>query len=80
MSKTKNSQPVPFMNPEASDTYPNVPTDEPGLVGGPSTESVPGSHREHATWKAAEGVTDDGGETTLSGRPREAGGDRTSKP
>jgi len=50
-------------------SYPDIPTDEPGLVGGPATEAVPGSHA----------VTDDGGETTLSGRPRETGGERPRK-
>ena len=53
-------------------SYPDMP-DGPGLVGGPATEAVPGSHRIHA---GAATVTDDGGETTLPGRPRETGGAR----
>lgn len=44
-----------------SETYPDIPSDEPGLVGGPATQAVPGS---------------DGGEGILSGRPRETGGHR----
>jgi hypothetical protein len=53
--------------------YPDVPDDSPGLVGGPATEAVPGSHAPH---QGAITVSDDGGETTLSGRPRETGGAR----
>lgn len=52
--------------------YPELPAG-PGLVGGPATEAVPGSHRTHS---GPATVTDDGGETTLPGRPRETGGDR----
>ena len=51
-------------------TYPQAPDDSPGLVGGPATEAVPGSHR---TGRGAATVTDDGGETSLPGRPRETG-------
>lgn len=53
-------------------SYPDMP-EGPGLVGGPATEAVPGSHRTHS---GAATVTDDGGETTLPGRPRETGGAR----
>jgi hypothetical protein len=60
-------------HPEDLETsYPDMP-DGPGLVGGPATEAVPGSHRTHA---GPATVTDDGGETTLPGRPRETGGAR----
>lgn len=60
-------------NPENFQTsYRDIP-DGPGLVGGPATEAVPGSHRAHV---GPEVVTDDGGETTLPGRPRETGGAR----
>lgn len=53
-------------------SYPDLP-EGPGLIGGPSTEAVPGSHRIHAPPTT---VTDDGGEATLPGRPRETGGAR----
>lgn len=53
--------------------YPDVPDDSPGLVGGPATESVPGSHGTHGGPLT---ITDDGGEATLPGRPRETGGAR----
>ena len=72
MAKQKQRADV---DPQRLDTsYPEIPTDEPGLVGGPATEAVPGSHRPAP--HAAVNVTDDGGETTLSGRSRESGGDR----
>jgi hypothetical protein len=57
---------------ELQTSYPDIP-DGPGLVGGPATEAVPGSHR---TYSGPAIVTDDGGETTLPGRPRETGGAR----
>jgi hypothetical protein len=62
-------------NPEdlSNSSYPNVPDDSPGLVGGPATEAVPGSHDIH---DGAATVTNDGGETSLPGRPRETGGMR----
>jgi hypothetical protein len=53
-------------------SYPDMP-EGPGLVGGPATEAVPGSHATHVGPSV---VTDDGGETTLPGRPRETGGAR----
>jgi hypothetical protein len=52
--------------------YPDAPDVTPGLVGGPGTEAVPGSHRTHA----GSVLSDDGGESILSGRPRETGGAR----
>jgi hypothetical protein len=55
--------------------YPDAPDNAPGLVGGPATEAVPGSHR--CQQKPAT-VTDDGGETTMPGRPRETGGARAA--
>lgn len=65
--------------------YPDVAPNEPGLMGGPATEAVPGSHAddplplpEFASPDAAATVTDDGGETTMPGRPRETGGERPS--
>jgi len=67
------------------DAYPDIPSDEPGLVGGPPTESIPGTAhgdpldplglREKQNL-AAQRAKDDGGEGVLSGRPRETGGER----
>jgi hypothetical protein len=68
--------------------YPDVPGDEPGLTGGPATESVPGSHRETTVGvrpndasplDAGEPGLGDGGEATMPGRPRETGGNRPPK-
>jgi hypothetical protein len=76
MAKTK--QPADIDPSRLDTSYPEIPTDEPGLVGGPATEAVPGSHQP--TPPAAANVTDDGGETTLPGRSRESGGDRDARP
>ncbi len=72
-SVSKDPQPTDKDLRGAGVSYPDLPSNEPGLVGGPATEAVPGSHGGPAT------VTDDGGETTLPGRPRETGGDRPPK-
>lgn len=69
--KERKDQRVPD-DPGIDTGYPELP-EGPGLVGGPATEAVPGSHRTHS---GAATVTNDGGETTLSGRPRETGGTR----
>jgi hypothetical protein len=58
--------------------YPDIPSDEPGLVGGPSTEAVPGSD-EQSLSDPFPGKAGDGGESTLPGRPRETGGERPPK-
>lgn len=54
--------------------YPQEPTAEPGLVGGPAVTATPGGI--HGTNSRPLIVTDDGGETTLSGQPRDEAGDR----
>jgi hypothetical protein len=71
-----------------SEGYPDIPTDEPGLVGGPATSSEPGAsaapleafkQHEQALTDPLPGEAVDGGESVLSGRPRETGGDRPPK-
>jgi hypothetical protein len=53
--------------------YPEQPTSEPGLVGGPATTAVP---TPRPCGDSPSMVTDDGGETTLAGQSREEGGER----
>lgn len=65
------------LQPEV-ESYPDVPSNEPGLTGGPATEAVPGSHSGDSPLGPAV-ISDDGGETTLPGRPRETGGQRPPK-
>lgn len=73
-----------FLPPEHKNSYPDIPGDEPGLVGGPSTESIPGSAHADPLDPLGRGEKPltplpgpgDGGEKVLSGRPRETGGER----
>lgn len=71
-----------------SESYPDIPTTEPGLVGGPATSAVPGSstaspeaiqRNEQALTNPLPGEAADGGESVLEGRPRETGGVRPPK-
>ena len=72
--------------PEHRQPYPDIPDDSPGLVGGPTGESVPGSAHDDPIDPLGQGekqivislpeLEDDGGEGALSGRPRETGGQR----
>ncbi len=55
--------------------YPDFPTPEPGLIGGPPMSGQPGGIHPH-TNRGAATVTDDGGEITLSGQPRDEEGER----
>ena len=89
------SQPTPksSMRPDATgfqpakhkNPYPDIPSDEPGLVRGPATESIPGTAhddpldplgRRDKQIVVSLPEDDDGGEAALSGRPRETGGER----
>ena len=74
-----------FRRSDRKNPYPDIPSEEPGLVGGPATESVPGSAhddpldplgRREKQIIVALHEEDDGGEGALSGRPRETGGER----
>lgn len=75
------------MDPKGgSHSYADIPEDGPGLTGGPSTEAVPGTHqddpldmtkrRQQVASNLHPGQENDGGESLLSGRPRETGGER----
>lgn len=78
--------------PTRKNSYPDVPDDkpvqnEPGLVGGPTTESIPGTAHDDPLDPLARREKrivvslpqeNDGGEAALSGRPRETGGERPS--
>lgn len=87
--KVGGTVPDKDLQPE-SESYPDIPTDEPGLVGGPATTSVPGAtalpvnpdpqrrHQEALT-NPLPGEAADGGESILEGRPRETGGVRPPK-
>ncbi len=72
--------------PDRSNPYPDIPTDdEPGLVGGPTIEAIPGTahdapldplaRREKKIFVSLP-KENDGGEGAPSGRPRETGGER----
>src|SRR5688572_14699090 len=74
-----------FKPPRHKNPYPDIPSDEPGLVGGPTTESIPGTAhddpldplgRREKQIVVSLPKDDDGGEAALSGRPRETGGER----
>lgn len=74
-----------FLPPKRKNPYPDIPSDEPGLVGGPATESIPGTAhddpldplgRRDKQIIVSLPEDDDGGEAALSGRPRETGGER----
>jgi hypothetical protein len=73
-----------FKPPKRKNPFPDLPKDEPGLVGGPTTESVPGTAHDdpldplgrREKQVVASLPKDDGGEGALSGRPRETGGER----
>jgi len=64
--------------------YPDIPNDEPALIGGPATESIPGTAHDDPLdplGRREKQIVvpldqDDGGEASLSGRPRETGGER----
>jgi hypothetical protein len=70
--------------------YPDIPADDtsckdPGLTGGPTTESIPGTAHDlpfdllgsrDKQIVAPVSKAGDGGEAILSGRPRETGGER----
>ena len=65
--------------------YPQIPEEQPGLVGGPTTEAVPGKRsmpgdlldeRKRDLVNPQPGQEDDGGESILSGRPHGTGGQR----
>jgi hypothetical protein len=72
--------------PNQSNPYPDIPKDgRPDLIGGPATESIPGtSHgdplgplaRRKAKSEVALPKENDGGERSLSGRSTESGGER----
>jgi hypothetical protein len=72
--------------PDQSNSYPDIPRDdEPGLAGGPTVESIPGSAHDDPLDPLARREKkivvslpkkNDGGEGALSGRPRETGGER----
>ena len=70
--------------PKRKNPFPDLPKDEPGLVGGPTTESIPGTGHDDPLDPLARREKqivaslpkDDGGEGALSGRPRETGGER----
>lgn len=72
--------------PDHKNPYPDIPTDdEPGLIGGPAIESIPGTAHDDPldplAHRAKQVIAplpkeNDGGEGTLSGRPRETGGER----
>ncbi|MGI8979082.1 MAG: hypothetical protein ACR2FY_07650 [Pirellulaceae bacterium] len=74
--------------PDRDDPYPDIPRDDaPGLVGGPTTESIPGTAHDDPLDPLARREKkvvvslpkeNDGGEAALSGRPRETGGERPS--
>ena len=78
-----------FRPPDRRRAYPDIPDDEPGFVGGPSGESIPGtahddpldplgrSERMIVIPLAGLKEEDDGGERVLSGCPRETGGERS---
>ena len=77
-----------------NDSYPQIPDElpleQPGLTGGPATDAVPHAgqslppdvvqERERTLVSPLPGEEDDGGEATLSSRPRETGGERPPKP
>ena len=73
-----------ILPPNRMNPFPDIPPDEPGLVGGPTTESVPGTAHDDPLdplGRREKQVVvslpqDDGGEAVLSGRPRETGGER----
>ena len=77
-----------YRPPDRRRPYPDIPDDEPGLVGGPTVESIPGSAHDDPLDPLARGdkmiviplsdlkEEDDGGERVLSGCPRETGGER----
>jgi hypothetical protein len=70
--------------------YPQIPKEHPGLTGGPPTEPVPHAgqrlpedllkERERTLVSPLPGEENDGGESILSSRPREEGGERPPKP
>lgn len=76
--------------PHPKQGYPDIPAedphhDNPGLTGGPTTESIPGTahalpfdspDRRKEQVMAPVPKAGDGGEAILSGRPRETGGER----
>ena len=79
-----------FLPPDRRRAYPDIPDDQPGLVGGPSGESIPGTahddpldplgRKEKVIVIPLAGLKEeenDGGERFLSGCPRETGGERT---
>ena len=94
--KQSDSQPsvrpdkTSFRPPHPKQGYPDIPADDssrddPGLTGGPTTESIPGTAHdlpfESLGRREKQVVTPgskagDGGEEILSGRPRETGGER----
>ena len=79
-----------FLPAGRKNSYPDIPRDEPskdepGLVGGPTTEAIPGTAHDDPLDPLARGKKqivvslpkdNDGGEAALSGRPRETGGER----
>ena len=93
--KPSSSQPAPkktaarpdstgFQPPKRPNPFPDIPKNEPGLIGGPATESIPGTAHDdpldplgHTEKQIVASLPkDDGGEGTLSGQPRETGGER----
>src|SRR5436190_6225291 len=76
--------------PHSKQGYPDIPAedpsrDDPGLTGGPTTESIPGTAHDlpfdllgsrDKRVVAPVSKAGDGGEAILSGRPRETGGER----
>jgi hypothetical protein len=76
--------------PHSKKAYPDIAAedprrDDPGLTGGPTTESIPGTahdlpfdslNRREEQVMAPVPKAGDGGEAILSGRPRETGGER----
>lgn len=91
-SPSRMSGPKPTVRPDSTGSlppdrknpYPDIPQDEPGLVGGPTTESIPGTAHDDPLdplGRREKQIVvslpqDDGGEAALSGRPRETGGER----
>jgi hypothetical protein len=74
-----------FSPPRHQNPFPDIPDDEPGLVGGPTTESIPGTAHDDPLGPLSRREKqiivslpkeNDGGEAALSGRPRETGGER----
>ena len=66
MSASRNNDPPePDPKDQSTDSYPDIPTDDPN-AGDATKGKIP----------PAESGEDDGGERILSGRPRETGGDR----